>query len=254
MTICKIATCTVTRDGYGDLEGTHQRMHFLTEATSELSKMGIDLFVLPGGYLFSSGGADIKRLQTEVVELASNTGVDLIVGIDETRKDTSPGPEIIKRGKLGALAIFATHNGQVAKWRQRTNTSKNQYLVSDDICRQEWLIRTKPRIENLICGEIFNKRIREGLTGRKAVIVIDQGHTAAKFRVFEPMKILASKGISCLCSVHADVQRAVKHCYVPNCSGWKKKSSREIDLTVGEKPRLEIKVWKFDSTGRLQDA
>jgi hypothetical protein len=60
------------------------------------------------------------------------------------------------------------------------------------------------------------------------------------------MKILASGGMSSLCSAHANVRGAVKHCYVPGKAGWESKSSRAIDLDIGREPWLEIKVWEFD--------
>jgi hypothetical protein len=247
----KIATCTVTLDGYADPTGTARRMTFLSEAASALSKNGIKLFSLPGGYLFASSNADLYAHQKQVESLAISTGIDLLVGIDVTVKVSHPDAKLIRGGQLGALAIFASRNGQVARWRQRTSTSNNQQLVSDAVCKEVRLLRVTPRIEGLLCGEIFNKRIRAELAARKTRLVIDQAHTAAGFRIWAGMRVLAEVGVSSVCSVHADRRGAIKHCYVPTLSGWKEKSSRAIDLNIGNKPRLEIKVWEFDRTGSI---
>jgi len=251
MTSFKVATCTVTLDGYAGPMSTALRMTFLSNAAFELSKSGIDLFSLPGGYLFALSNTDLQALQKQVEGLAVTAGIDLLVGIDMTVKDPHPDAEHIRRGQLGSLAIFASPDGRVAMWRQRTSTHKNQYLVSDSVCQEERLLRVAPRVESLICGEIFNKRIRAALVARKTAIVIDQAHTAKGFRVWAAMRVLADAGVSSLCSVHADRRGAVKHCYVPVRSGWEKKSSRAIDLNVGNKPQLEIKVWEFDRTGSI---
>ncbi len=251
VTSFKVATCTVTLNGYADPRGTARRMTFLSNATFELSKSGIELFILPGGYLFASSDTDLHALQKQVEDLAIAAGIDLLVGMDVTAKDPHPDVELIRRGQLGALAIFASRKGRVDRWRQRTSTRENQDLVSDAVCQEERLLRVAPRVESLICGEIFNERIRAGLVVRKTVLVIDQAHTAKGFRVWAAMRVLASSGISSLCSVHADRREAVKYCYVQGQSGWEEKSSREIDLVIGKEPRLEIKVWKFDLNGRI---
>jgi hypothetical protein len=252
MTNFIVATCTVTLDGYADPKGTARRMTLLSDAAFKLSKSGVKLFSLPGGYLFAPSGTDLHKLEKQVKDLAINAGIDLLVGIDVGVKDTHPDTEFIKRGRLPALAVFASRDGRVARWRQRTITSTDQHLVSDAVCHEERLLRVAPRVESLICGEIFNERIRAGLVTRKTTLVIDQAHTAAGFRVFAAMKLLAGNGVSSLCSVHADVGEAVKQCYVPRGqSGWERKSSRAIDLFVGKQPWLEIKVWEFDVSGKI---
>jgi hypothetical protein len=251
MTSFKLATCTVTLDGHGDPKGTAQRISMLSNAAFKLSQSRIELFSLPAGYLFASNVSDRNALKKQVQRLAIAAGIDLLVGMDETVEDSHPGKKRIGLGRLPALAIFASRDGRVVTWRQRTTNSEDQYRVSDAVCQKERLIRVAPRVESLICGEIFNERIRGGLVDRKTALVIDQAHTAAGFRVFAAMKVLASSGMSSLCSVHAGVRGAVKHCYVPGKPGWRKKSSRASDLDIGKEPRLEIKVWGFDLTGRI---
>ncbi len=251
MSSFRVATCAVTLDGYGDPKGTALRMTRLLEAASELVRSRVDIFSLPGGYLFASDDAHLATLQEQVKRLAVDRGIDLLVGIDTALKNTHPDPWLVHNGKLGAWAVCASRDGRVVTWRQRSITSEDQHLVSGAVCREEHLVRVAPRVESLICGEIFNGRIRSGLVARRTALVIDQAHIAAGFRVFAAMKILASGGIPSLCSLHADVRGAVKYCYVPGLAGWESKSSRAIDLEIGSRPRLEIKIWECDSAGKI---
>lgn len=249
MNTFKIASCTVTYDeDYNAIDGNPQRIGFLSEAADELSKKNVDLFVLPAGYLFSTHNG-IKTLQIKMGKLSTATGIDLLIGVDIEAKNNNPKIEnMIKRGKLPFFTIFASRNSSKI-WRQRSTDSNNQYFASDKDCQEERIVRASPRIESIICGDIFNEKIRRGLINREVAIAIDQGHTAAGYRVFVSMKKLADQGITSLCSVHANVHGAVKYCYERN-SG-KRYSSRKSDIIIGEKPRLEIKIWEFDLTGKI---
>ncbi|PYV41227.1 MAG: hypothetical protein DMG09_05105 [Acidobacteria bacterium] len=125
----------MTLDSYADPTGTARRMTLLSEAAFELAQNGIELFSLPGGYLFaSSDGNDLQALQKQAGRLAIDCGIDLLVGVDEIVKDTHPDAELIRRSKLGAFAIFASRHGAVANWRQRTITGADQHLISDTVC------------------------------------------------------------------------------------------------------------------------
>ena len=251
MATFKIATCTVSYDGYAHPAGTPTRMALLSSAVSQLSDRGVELFSLPGGYAFASSNSHLNTLQRRLGRLAIDAGIDLVVGVDARVKTASPSEEVIRRGRLGAWAVYASRNGHIVRWRQRSTTRDNQRWVSDAVCEEERLVRQIPRVESLICGEIFNERIRAALIRRNTRLVIDHAHTSQGFRVFAAMKVLARSGVSSLCSVHADLRNAVKHCYVPGPSGRERRSSRETDLEIGSRPRLEIKVWTFDAAGRL---
>ncbi|MFZ2397452.1 MAG: hypothetical protein WAW31_02065 [Smithella sp.] len=114
MTSFKVATCTVTFDGYQDPRGTARRMTFLSNATFELSKRGIELFILPGGYLFASSDTDLHVLQKQVVDLAIAAGIDLLVGMDVNVKDPHPDMELIRlEEKRGKGDRFMRKRGQI---------------------------------------------------------------------------------------------------------------------------------------------
>jgi len=245
----KVATCTVT--GYTEREDTHLRMVLLSNAVSQLSNIGVNLFCLPGGYLYVSHVDQIHQLKVQIEDLAKSANIDLLVGIDVGLKNNVPADELVHLGQLPAFSFFASRDGRVAMWRQRTTNSTNQHLVSDSVCQEERLLRATPRVESLICGEIFNQRIRDGFRLRNTILVIDLAHTSFRFRVSGSMKSLSKNGISSLCSVHTNSIGGVKYCYVPEQQGNGCKSSRIVDIAVGVLPRIEIKIWKFDLSGRI---
>ena len=245
----KVATCTVT--GYTEREDTHRRMVFLSNAVAQLSNIGVDLFCLPGGYLYVSHNDQIHELKTQIEHLAKNANIDLLVGIDFDVKNNFPTDKLVQLGRLPAFSFFASRDGRVTMWRQRTTNSANQHFVSNNVCQEERLLRATPRVEALICGEIFNQRIRDGISMRNTVLVIDQAHTSFRFRVSGSMKSLTKNGISSLCSVHTNSIGGVKYCYVPEQRGNGSKSSRIIDIEVGALPRIEIKIWNFDLSGQI---
>jgi hypothetical protein len=75
-------------------------MTLLSKAAFDLAQSGIELFSLPGGYLFASDDTDLHALQKQVERLAIDGGIDLLVGIDTTVKDTHPNADLIRRGQL----------------------------------------------------------------------------------------------------------------------------------------------------------
>jgi hypothetical protein len=101
-----------------------------------------------------------------------------------------------------------------------------------------------------MCGEIFNARIRAQIISRGTQLVIDLWHYDHGFRVHAAMKVLASQGVTSLCSVQADKVKATKYCYVPNSKGYTARSTIGSDFTIGQRPRVEMKVWKFGTFHR----
>ena len=94
----------------------------------------------------------------------------------------------------------------------------------------------------LMCGEIFNHRIRDALVNYRPrpKVVIDVAHIGAGFRVPQGMKVLARHGLPSMCSVHAQREYATKYYYSPleKCL-----SSSLRDAYIYGPPRIELKLW-----------
>ena len=92
----KIATSTV--NGYAIREDVHQRMILLSNAISQLSNIGVDLFCLPGGYFLISKNNQIHQIKEQVQHLAVNSSIDLLIGIDIGVKNNFPIDTLVELG------------------------------------------------------------------------------------------------------------------------------------------------------------
>ena len=127
-------------------------------------------------------------------------------------------------------------------WRQRSTNSDNQWLVDDKRCKEVRLLMIGDEtLGVLICGEIFNERIRDALRKHKPrpEVTADIGHRGAGFRISKGMKKL---GLASMCSLHVQRKGASKPRFIPGVgyesdSGW--------DEVVEGPPRIEIKLWEF---------
>jgi len=242
----KIATCTVSLDDFGKPNWTNERIRLLSDVLSKSRGLQVDLLCLPGGYLMTKSILEKDKFSHAMHDEAKKYKIAIAIGIDtETKDPTQDWAYRTKENTLPWFAICWSPNEDILHyWRQRSVTSRDQWHSSDDVCAE---VRTLPvlngRVEVLMCGEIFNERIRNGILSRKDSLtaVVDLAHTSAGFRVWAGMKKLAEGGLTVLCSVHADRRLAQKYCYTPKGSI----STRIPDKTFPGFPRLELKVWSL---------
>lgn len=253
-----VATCTVSFEGFGERAGMSDRLALLRECCARAADRSVRLVCFPGGYLFCRSEAEILELRKQLEHLSAELSVTVAVGVDTAKKsiDKAEGTEdsdrirskLIREYRLPWFAVCAYPDGTSDLWRQRSINSSNQYDAPDDCCSEFHGVRGLiPQTEIFTCGEIFNERIRAGVISRGTQLVVDLGHYGHGFRVHAAMKVLASQGVTSLCSVHADKHNATKYCYVPNSSGYMARSTTRSDFTVEREPRVEMKVWNFDT-------
>lgn len=127
-------------------------------------------------------------------------------------------------------------------WSQRSTNSRNQWQAPKRTCGELRLMKVRnENVAVLMCGEIFNRRIRDALVGYrpKIKIVVDVAHIGAGFRVAQGMKVLARNGLPSLCSVHAHREFAIKYYYSPPKMCL---SSSIRDAYIYGPPRIELKL------------
>lgn len=255
----KIATCTVSLEGLNKPSGNNRRLSLLAEVLEYVKRRRISLVCLPSGYLTASSNANRDSLIEKVVEVAKSHGVAIAVGIDvdqrrrskrsikkQSRKGSQYSLEKVRRGSLPWFAAcWSPKENIVHCWRERSSNSNDQREISDAVCAEA---RTLPLgkygVEVLMCGEVFNERIRNSVLSRRKGLIaaVDLGHYSDGFRVFAAMQVLARGRLNTLCSVHTKREKAMKYCYL---SGGRKKSSRDVDAKFGPEPRIEVKVWNL---------
>lgn len=246
----KIATCTVSLEGFGDPSWADKHLSLLTEVLNESRDLQVDMLCLPGGYLMANSISERDKFSHIIRNEAKKYKIAIAIGIDtDTKIKKDPSQDWSYRIKQYTLPWFAIccspNNNVLHTWRQRSVTSNDQWNSSDVVCAEVRALPVLKRyVEVLMCGEIFNERIRNNIIARKRnpAAVVDLGHIARGFRVWAGMKKLSQGGLNVLCSAHANKKKAMKYCYT--ASGCK--STRSFDRIFHGPPRLELKVWSFN--------
>ena len=265
----RIATTTVALGGYDECRrkpaqadvihrANQWRLATLEEGLAKARERGVDLMCLPGGYFLCPAGLPeeayasypfcaLDTLVGEVIGLAERHNVALAVGLD--RNDKKEGGEHFREVASATLGWFALcwSPGEEGHrlWRQRSVTSGDQWWCPDALCREVRSVRVGDgSVEVLMCGELFNRQIREAIATRehKPVAVVDLVHRLQGFRATEALKAVSEGEVHAFCSGHAGKRGAVKWHFAP---GSRQESTREVDFECCAGPRLEAEVWSI---------
>lgn len=96
----KIATTTVGTKGPGDERQNDERLEAAEQALRTSNKLGVDLIVLPAGYLTARTAQKRNAIAQSLVSMAKEIGIAVIFGVDQEVKSLSRDyrPEIQKGG------------------------------------------------------------------------------------------------------------------------------------------------------------
>jgi hypothetical protein len=246
----RIATTTVSYEGYGDSAAFESLFAAFKEALENAKGERVQVLCLPGGYFWVKSKAEFKRAQSRIVEEARRARIAVAVGMDYSqrkkskKKTRSPDTEyLVHTQTLPSFALAWSPRQYRQIWRQRSVNSQDQRLVHEENCRRPQTLRVSGRkIEILTCGELFNKCIRESIIERHPRAVVDLSHIGKGFRADRSLKLLASKGMYALCCTHADMKGAMKRAFAP---GGRKISTRQTDAVTTNEPRIEMKTWQI---------
>ena len=245
----KVVATTVGRKGPEAESHNEERLRAGEQAVAKAStKLGADVIVLPAGFFTASSSRAGEAIATALINAAKQLNVAIIFGVDHQAKNPKTDWEILSKGLLLPYYGYSwspTDENSRHCWQQRSSTSANQWYASDERCKEPRLLRIGDEtIAVLMCGEIFNQRIRSALAKhyQRPKVIADVAHIGSGFRVWQGMKPLAAQGLTSVCSVHAQCEYAMKHCYVP---GKGRMSSRDWDVYIFGPPRIELKLWTF---------
>jgi hypothetical protein len=96
----------------------------------------------------------------------------------------------------------------------------------------------------LLCGELFNERIRNALMKKSPKIVVDLVHKGHGFRSSSAMKKLCRDGIASALSAHVQKHNAMKRCYIPG-EGCGNVSRPFIKDIINGPPRIELDLFEI---------
>jgi hypothetical protein len=206
----RIATSTVSFDGYrnpatASFEAT---LETLRETLDEAKHKGVQLLCLPGGYFTVKSEAQLKKAAKRIVAEARKAHIAVAVGVDcadkqSTKRKSKRQPNrdnLIRKGKLPLFAVaWSPEQSKQETWRQRSVTSKDQWLAPAKSCSEPRTLRVAgKKIEILMCGELFNERIRDGVIRRKPTALVDLSHNGQGFRPDHALRSLAQAGLHAL--------------------------------------------------------
>jgi hypothetical protein len=211
---------TVGRIGPEDEEQNQQRLRAGERALEKAAELGSQLIALPAGFFTARSSLARDNIAQALISKARKLGIATVFGVDEDSKALSEDWVPAVRSEALPFCVFAWSPSENAihSWRQRSITSEDQRWAPDSSCKEARLLRIGGgEVGILICGEIFNQRIRNSLANRspRPKVIVDVTHVGSGFRVWQGMKQLAELSLTSVCSVHVQREYAVKYCHDP---------------------------------------
>jgi hypothetical protein len=211
-----ILICTVGKDkpASNDAENGDRLVALERLLDTAKERASVDLVVLPGGFFFSSEGnpRELPILQ-EIRQVIEKRGIAACFGVDTAHKQPND-VEAVKECRLSSLAFAWTpQDGHVGPWRQRSTSSQDQKYVRQGPAQEKRNIHVDTQgVALLICGELFNPKIRAAVQAQGIAVAVDMAHRSKGFRFARAAKLWSSADpiTEVLMSSHAKCKDAVK--------------------------------------------
>jgi hypothetical protein len=195
----KFAQTVVSESGFRDVTHTPRRLAALSELLRHLADDGVELAALPDCYLTVLREADVIEAAAEVAGMAERTGLNVGGGVDangRSGKASSEADELVRAGRLPFFGFAASPNSVsagVSLWRQASITNADADLAPDDRLpgRDRLVPGLGASVAILLCGELFNRRARDGVAAAEPRLVIDLAHARMGQGLIPAMKNLA---------------------------------------------------------------
>ncbi|MGB9458501.1 MAG: hypothetical protein WCB12_20800 [Bryobacteraceae bacterium] len=209
----------------------------LLDAAKE--RRAVDLVVLPGGYFFAAQeNPDEMPLLREIWAAIEERSIAVCFGVDTGHKRPN-NKKAVKEQRLPSHGFAWTpERGHVGPWRQRSTSRLDQRDMSPDLANEERYIRVgTQRVALLMCGELFNPKLRSAVQAQGITVAVDMAHTGRGFRFAGAAKRWSSaKPIKAvLMSCHAERVGAAKRWSVAG----KYKTARSATVIVDAPVRIE---------------
>jgi hypothetical protein len=135
------------------------RINAGNEAMDIAKSSGADILILPAGFLFHNNSKSRHEIAGAIIDKARKLKLAVVFGID--------GMDDSDRIQAYGYAWSPTENITYC-WKQRSSNSQDQWDISQQLCDEVRLLRLKcGDVGVLLCGELFNKRIRDALINEK---------------------------------------------------------------------------------------
>ena len=239
----KAILTTVGSKGPEDATKNECRLEAGKLAMERANSLGSDILILPAGFLVSNNSKSRQRIADTLIDKARSLELAVVFGVDDDSCQQAYGYAWSPLGNK-------THS-----WEQRSSTRRWNEKPSD-ITDNQWEEELKSyddarllTIESgvvgvLLCGELFNERIRNALIKKSPKLIVDLVHSGHGFRSTSAMKKLCRDGIASACSAHVQKHNAMKRCYIPGegCGNVSRPVSKDI---IKGHPRIELELFEI---------
>lgn len=242
----KVAITTVGSKGPEDESKNEGRLKAGKLAMAKAKSLGADILVLPGGFVVGNDFKSRQRIADALIDEARSLELAVVFGVDDNSWHLAYG---YAWSPVDKMVYSWEERSSTRRWNKRNELpnilTDNQWeakLKSYDDVR---LLTTEGGIVGvLLCGELFNERIRNALIKRRPKIVVDLIHRGHGFRSTGAMKRLCHYGIASACSAHVQKVGAMKRCYIPGKGNDGNASTIGLDDRIEGSPRIELKLFE----------
>jgi hypothetical protein len=178
----KVAATTVGRKGHEGERQNGERLKVAELALEKAANLGADVIVLPGGFFTAHSSKAREAIADSFLSKAKQIGIAIVFGVDQEVKNPSTDGEILCKRRLLPYYGYVwspSENIPPHCWQQRSSTSANQWYASEACCKEVRLLKIRDEtLGVLMCGEIFNQRIRNALAKHspRPKVVADVAH------------------------------------------------------------------------------
>jgi hypothetical protein len=199
----------VSSNGFRNPEDNPRRLALLGDLFEICRRVRARELVLPGGFLTAENESGVDSLVGEVGRRGAQADVVVFGGVD--LPDNASVKHSDRKGARG-LPYFGFATGldgrTLGVWRQVSADGTGATgLDKDQVPGPERVVTANGHtVGVLICGELFNPRLRENLAAAAPGLILDLGHESMK------------RVIRSVCRLAADADCPVGHTH--HLSGW----------------------------------
>ena len=182
----RFAHTVVSSHRFRDPTHNLRRHTLLRELLTRLAAERVAFVAIPAGYITVTTEDQVTLAAAEIADLVEACGVGVIGGVDVVHpkrgKADIETDELVREGRLpyfGFAAFPTSVTAEVLTWRQANTTSGNADHAPDEaLPTAERVVAVGgTTVLPLLCGELYNRRIREALPGFGPSLVLDLRHS-----------------------------------------------------------------------------
>lgn len=219
-----------------------ERLNALGNLLDEIKKkeLKVDLVVMPAGYFASDLSVEKTPLLSDIWTEIQKREIAVCFGIDTDKKVIAKGK---KQSNAYSLAWTPTDgcvpSSKYGWWGQRSITSTDS-ITSASANEDRYIHINGKKIAVLMCGEVFNRKIRVATDQKGIEIVVDMVHTGQHFRASGAFRnwTLGNPNKSIVMSCHTKCYNTEKRWAI----NGKYHSTTRLDIPATSPVRIEAAI------------